>query len=200
MKAIFLFLSGFIGLLAQGQRTIKYTAHTNPAALQQRMPGGAGNEDAELRELLQLMMDESKPEDISYTLHDTVVIMKRSSAPNTTYEYRPGSLRYSVRSFVKGRPVTERFDLDYKKHPGWKVAYEVLRFPDSVSTIMGYRCHKIRIRETKTVEGSTDLRRLELWVTDKINLPAYLVKREQESLILTHLLPTPENSESVSSS
>lgn len=34
----------------------------------------------------------------------------------------------------------------------------------------------------------------------KINLPGYLVKREEESLILTHLLPTPENSESVSSS
>lgn len=34
----------------------------------------------------------------------------------------------------------------------------------------------------------------------KINLPGYLVKREEESLILTHLLPTPETSESVSSS
>ena len=34
----------------------------------------------------------------------------------------------------------------------------------------------------------------------KINLPGYLVKREEESLILTHLLPTPENPESIPTS
>lgn len=31
----------------------------------------------------------------------------------------------------------------------------------------------------------------------KINLPGYLVKREEESLILTHLLVSPENPESI---
>ena len=34
----------------------------------------------------------------------------------------------------------------------------------------------------------------------KINLPGYLVKREEESQILTHLLPSPEVAESISSS
>ncbi|HKR74436.1 MAG TPA: 30S ribosomal protein S4 [Candidatus Nitrosocosmicus sp.] len=34
----------------------------------------------------------------------------------------------------------------------------------------------------------------------KINLPGYLVKREEESLIMTHLLPTPENPESIPTS
>src|SRR5687767_2665801 len=107
MKAIFLFIAVFISLCAQGQRTVKYTVHTNPAALQQRMPAGGGNEHAELRELLQLMMDELKPEDFSYSLRDTVLVMKRSSAPNTTYEYIPNTLWYRVRSVDKGRTVTE---------------------------------------------------------------------------------------------
>jgi len=31
----------------------------------------------------------------------------------------------------------------------------------------------------------------------KVNLPGYLVKREEESQILTHLIPTSENSESI---
>jgi small subunit ribosomal protein S4 len=34
----------------------------------------------------------------------------------------------------------------------------------------------------------------------KINLPGYLVKREEESLILTHLLVSPENPESIPTS
>lgn len=34
----------------------------------------------------------------------------------------------------------------------------------------------------------------------KINLPGYLVKREEESLILTHLLLSPENPESIPTS
>jgi small subunit ribosomal protein S4 len=34
----------------------------------------------------------------------------------------------------------------------------------------------------------------------KINLPGYLVKREEESLIMTHLLLTPENPESIPTS
>jgi hypothetical protein len=182
MKTIFLFIAVFISLCAKGQQTVKYTVHTNPAALQQRMPAG-GSEDAELRELLQLMMDERKPEDFSYSLRDTVLIMKRSSAPNTTYEYIPNTLRYRVRSSDKGRSVTEWFDLDHKKNPDWKVSYDVLPFPDSVRTIKGYRCHKIRISETKTVKGETDLRILELWVTDQINLPAYVVAGLYEKVV-----------------
>jgi small subunit ribosomal protein S4 len=34
----------------------------------------------------------------------------------------------------------------------------------------------------------------------KINLPGYLVKREEESQILTHSLPSPETPESISNS
>lgn len=59
----------------------------------------------------------------------------------------------------------------------WKLSYEIEEIKSENKIILGYECYKMIIRETKINEKENwEIKnRYELYVTDKINLPASLV-------------------------
>ncbi len=60
---------------------------------------------------------------------------------------------------------------------GWEIEYKIEAFESEKKMILGYECYKILIEQTRRNEEENWLyrNRYELFVTDKINLPARLV-------------------------
>lgn len=59
----------------------------------------------------------------------------------------------------------------------WHIVYETQQFESERKTILGYDCFKMNVKQTRSNEreGWEVINQYELYVTDKINLPASLV-------------------------
>lgn len=84
--------------------------------------------------------------------------------------------------FYKGEKHKEAKLAEHSLHhdpasSGWEIEYKIEAFESEKKTILGYECYKMHIEQTKRhkKENWLDRNRYELFVTDKINLPARLV-------------------------
>ena len=141
-------------------------------------------QEKELQLLRNLLPSRIEAEQFVYTLHDSVILLERSPFPGTRYIYAARGLEYLVQETgPNGKISVSKMDMDYKKFPGWQVRYDVKKFPGETRSILGYNCYKVLLDEYKTIEGKTDVRKIELWVTGRIALPAFIVAALYEQVV-----------------
>ena len=136
------------------------------------------------------LMQQLKPMEMTYTLTDSGIIMQQKGDPalsKTIYTYRPDSLDYKITE-VDAHGVAKSTTLinkDYRKGPTWEVVYVVERKPDDRKQILGYDCYKIILTEKRVVLSSQEIisRKMEMYVTDKIKLPGYIIAGLYDNVI-----------------
>lgn len=128
------------------------------------------------------ILEEEKLETFTYTFNNAAIKYERNrhQEPDEYIRIIPES--GVIQHFYKDKKTNEAKITELCLHHNpdssdWKIKYEIEEFKSEKKMILGYECFKMNIVQTRINEKENweYINKYELFVTDKINLPARLV-------------------------